>query len=219
MGKRWIYPVFAALLAAGCAQLPQILNPSPTAPRITRFDATPGAIAPGGSSTLNWSVEGTAPITLTLEPGLGDVTGTTSAVVTPNQTTTYTLTATNAQGSAQAQVTVTVGETALNLSIAGLPAGLEAYVAVTNHANYIRWVRATQSLTGLAPGTYTVAAATVTNSGTTSLSSSTTYVPAPQARRSPSTPGRWGTSPCSTPRPRAASTPPRPTCPTASRAA
>ena len=67
------------------------------------FTASPAAIFAGESSTLTWSVTGAT--SLSIDPGIGSVLGKTSQVVTPNQTTTYTLTL---NGSASAQVTVTV---------------------------------------------------------------------------------------------------------------
>jgi hypothetical protein len=73
------------------------------APGITSFTATPS----GASTTLAWSVTGEG-VTLSLAPGIGDVTGQTSVVVQPTSTTTYTLTATNAAGTATKSVTVIV---------------------------------------------------------------------------------------------------------------
>ena len=67
------------------------------------FTATPTLIFVGDSSTLTWSVTGAT--TLSIAPGIGSVLDKTSQVVTPTQTTTYTLTL---NGSVSAQVTVTV---------------------------------------------------------------------------------------------------------------
>ncbi len=74
-------------------------------PVISAFTATPASIAAGASSTLAWTVTGAT--TLSIDQGIGAVTGT-SRSVTPASTTTYTLTATNASGSATRAVTVTV---------------------------------------------------------------------------------------------------------------
>ena len=79
-----------------------------TAPAIASFQASPTSITGGQSSTLSWSVSGTSPITLSIDHGVGDVTGKTSITVTPTTTTTYTLTASNAANSATAQASVTV---------------------------------------------------------------------------------------------------------------
>ena len=71
----------------------------PGAPQIGSFVADPATISSGGSSTLSWIVSGTGPITLTIDQGVGDVTGLSSVMVSPASTTTYTLTATNSAGS------------------------------------------------------------------------------------------------------------------------
>ena len=86
-------------------------------PIITTFVATPANINSGQSSVLSWSVsDATA---LTLNNGIGAVTGTTSSV-SPTSTTTYTLTATNSTGSSTATATVIVG----NLMRFTLPGGV-----------------------------------------------------------------------------------------------
>ncbi len=74
------------------------------APTITSFTATP---EPGGGATLSWEVEGTDP-TLSINKGVGDVTGETEVTVMPSESTTYTLTATNSAGQATKKVTFTV---------------------------------------------------------------------------------------------------------------
>jgi hypothetical protein len=76
-------------------------------PAIADFAAAPAAILPGGSSTLSWLATGAT--SLRLDPGSIDVTGTTSRVVTPATTTTYTLTASGPAGNTTAQTTVIVG--------------------------------------------------------------------------------------------------------------
>ena len=95
-----------------------------TSPVISSFTATPAAIATGGTSTLSWSVNGAT--TLSINQGVGTVTGT-SKVVTPSATTTYTLTATNAIGSVIATTTVTVSS--------GVPTGtLQNVIPIWNSA-------------------------------------------------------------------------------------
>src|SRR5262249_55211845 len=64
--------------------------------QINSFTASPTLIAQGQTSTLSWDVTGAQQISI--EPGVGDVTGTTSAVVTPTVTTTYDLTAIGVNG-------------------------------------------------------------------------------------------------------------------------
>lgn len=76
-------------------------------PNITSFTATPPTIDAGQASTLTWTVTGDAPITLTINQGVGTVTGQTSKEVSPT-TTTYTLTAKNSAGEDTETVTVTV---------------------------------------------------------------------------------------------------------------
>lgn len=81
---------------------------SATAPNITAFGASPSSISSGGSSTLSWTVTGTSPVTLSIDQGVGDVSGSSSVSVSPATTTTYTLTATNSAGNDTASTTVTV---------------------------------------------------------------------------------------------------------------
>ena len=76
-------------------------------PQIVRFEASPMNIQPGQSSTLSWATNGASSVTIT--PGPGNVPLNGSTVVTPTQTTTYTLTATSSDGkSVTTPVTVIV---------------------------------------------------------------------------------------------------------------
>ena len=76
------------------------------APTITSFSATPASLPVGGGAvTLNWATTGTA--TLTIDNGVGVVTGT-SKVVNVTANTTFTLTASNASGSPTQQTSVVV---------------------------------------------------------------------------------------------------------------
>ncbi len=79
---------------------------------ISSFTATPNTINAGSSSNLAWTVTGTG-VTLSLDQGIGVVTGT-NQVVTPASTTTYTLTAQNTGGTVNKTVTVTVTPVATN---------------------------------------------------------------------------------------------------------
>jgi phospholipase C len=67
-----------------------------TAPLGVTMTANPVNIAPGGQSTLTWVSTGSN--SLSIDNGVGIVTGTTSHVVTPTQNTTYTITASDASG-------------------------------------------------------------------------------------------------------------------------
>ncbi|HUR93497.1 MAG TPA: hypothetical protein VMY76_02865, partial [Gemmatimonadales bacterium] len=85
------------------------------------------------------------------------------------------------QGQNPREVTIVAGETAvaaftivctattgsLAITVAGLPAGVDAAVTVTGPGGFSEAVTATRTLTGLAPGDYTVTAAGVTTGGTT----------------------------------------------------
>ncbi|MCU1232338.1 MAG: Allergen V5/Tpx family protein [Candidatus Solibacter sp.] len=84
----------------------QNATPAVQPPTILSFSAAPASIVTGAASTLSWSVNGAT--TITIDNGLGDVSGLTSKAVSPNQTTAYTLTATNSAGSVTARTTVAV---------------------------------------------------------------------------------------------------------------
>jgi hypothetical protein len=80
----------------------------PTKPVITAFTATPASLpVGGGSSNLTWVVTGAD--SLTIDQGVGVVTGTQKEVSVPN-TTTFTLSATNSVGVTTQAVTVTVAQ-------------------------------------------------------------------------------------------------------------
>jgi hypothetical protein len=80
----------------------------PPVPTITSFTADPDSFdAGGGTSTLLWTVVNED--NLALDPGHHNVTGYTSAKVTSEATTTYTLSASNSLGQVSSTVTVTVG--------------------------------------------------------------------------------------------------------------
>jgi hypothetical protein len=68
--------------------------------------ANPSYIQPGQSSTLSWTVNNTANISIS--PAVGSVPNTGVYVVTPAYTTTYTLSASNSGGTVVASTTVTV---------------------------------------------------------------------------------------------------------------
>ena len=80
--------------------------PVTQAPVISHFTAAPSISAPSQPVTLSWSVSGATSINV--DNAVGDVTGSSSTVVAPAQTTTYTLTASNGSAVTTALVTVTV---------------------------------------------------------------------------------------------------------------
>jgi Glycosyl hydrolase family 79 C-terminal beta domain len=87
---------------SGCSSGRHI-PPTPL-PTIESFTASSASIIAGQDVTLSWSVTGASSLELS---GVSSVSGT-SAIVTPAETTTYTLTATNAAGSANRSATITV---------------------------------------------------------------------------------------------------------------
>ncbi|MFH1674773.1 MAG: RHS repeat-associated core domain-containing protein [Pseudomonadota bacterium] len=85
-------------------------------PPTVDISADPDSITLGELSTLTWS--STSADTVTIDNGIGDVAPNDSLIVSPTQTTTYTITATNSAGSAQSSATIT-----LVAAVAPLPEG------------------------------------------------------------------------------------------------
>ena len=79
--------------------------PMGAAPTITSFAASAQSVSAGTPVTLSWTVSGAS--YLIVSPDIGATRGT-SLVVTPSQSTTYTLYATNAFGRSTATVNITV---------------------------------------------------------------------------------------------------------------
>src|SRR5277367_1857610 len=79
--------------------------PTGAAPAIASFTASPTTVSAGTNVTLTWNVTGASYFDVT--PQVGAIRGN-SVVVTPSQTTTYTLNATNEFGRSTSTVTVTV---------------------------------------------------------------------------------------------------------------
>jgi hypothetical protein len=98
----WLFGVLISILTA-CNPS----NPVASAPVISSFSANPSSINAGDSSRLSWVVTGTVPISLSLNQGLGSVSGS-SQVVSPSSTISYTLTAQNSVGTLTQSVGVTV---------------------------------------------------------------------------------------------------------------
>jgi hypothetical protein len=104
-------PLLTVLLTA-CPASPTPTPPTPSpvsSPTITRFTATPQSLpAGGGSVTLEWEVKDAT--TLSIDGGVGAVTGTSKALnLTSSKT--FTLTASNERGSAWQSLSVMVAET------------------------------------------------------------------------------------------------------------
>jgi hypothetical protein len=118
----------AVLVAAGCG--------GDLYPRIQLFAGSPSAIALGQSADLVFTIDFADSVSI--DQGVGDVTGMTSVTVTPAATTTYTLTATRSEWGhvvrSTATATVTVGHgTAGQITLAGMPSqvAIDSAVPVT----------------------------------------------------------------------------------------
>jgi hypothetical protein len=79
------------------------VNPAPIA---INFNANPALLQSGGSATLQWNVSGAD--TISIDQGIGNVSPNGIQVISPTQTTTYTLSARNASGIVTRTATVTV---------------------------------------------------------------------------------------------------------------
>jgi sugar lactone lactonase YvrE len=139
-----------------------------TAPSITSgsFKAAASTITVGGSTTLSWSVSGAT--SLSIDNGVGTVTGS-SVAVTPSATTTYTLTAANAAGtSVTAQVTVTVVAEPSIASFTATPSLLNPVTLGTTTAT-LSWSTSDATTVSIdnSVGTVTGTSTTVTPSATT----------------------------------------------------
>jgi hypothetical protein len=77
-------------------------------PTINFFTVSPTSIILGNSSTLSWSVTGEQISNISIDQGVGNVSGLTSKVVSPTSTRTYTLSVTNPSGTVTRNVTVSV---------------------------------------------------------------------------------------------------------------
>lgn len=99
------------LLLAACDMTdtapPSDTPPSTLGPSISFFTASPQTIISGETTALTWDVS-TDATSISIDPGVGSVYGSSITYVAPSATTTYTLTATNANGESSAATTVTV---------------------------------------------------------------------------------------------------------------
>ena len=132
-------------------------------PTISSFTANPATIASGGRSTLRWST--TAATSLSIDQGVGTVTGT-SVKVSPSATTTYTLTATNSVGSVTATVAVTIRGSPTISSFTASPAIIDKGKSAT-----LRWSTTAATSLSIDQGVGTVTGTSVK----VSPSATTTY--------------------------------------------
>jgi hypothetical protein len=100
------FSLFHRLLATLAMTVIFVACPTKASPGISSFTATPDSIANPGKVKLAWTVDGATNISI--DNGVGDVSGATSKEITVNATTTFTMTAGNANGASTKQVIVTV---------------------------------------------------------------------------------------------------------------
>lgn len=110
-GGQWSKEVLTTVIVVPTGFAPLVVN---------SFDANPGEIAPGGSSTLGWDVSGAT--TVSIDPQIGSVALRGTRVVLPKKTTTYTLTATNAIGTVKSTAQVVVTSMMNTIELFSLPA-------------------------------------------------------------------------------------------------
>ncbi len=131
-----------ALLLGACSDTPETGGGgggTDGGPAITSFTANPPTVRPGGESTLTWEVADATSLTLRQSVGenIGEVSVTTSSyVVTPLETTSYTLDATDAQGTVSQETTVTVEDVSEDLSQVGF-VNLDEQTPPTGAANVV----------------------------------------------------------------------------------
>ena len=138
-------------------------------PTINEFVASPSGIAAGGSTNLSWDV-GTF-TQLSVEPGVGDVSGATAngqgqVAVDPETTTTYVLTLENNGATIESTVTVVVDEAPIVQAFGGAPG-----IIVPGGAATLEWSVAGADSVTIEPSVGDVAA-----QGTTSVSPSETTI-------------------------------------------
>ena len=118
--------------------------PPPQVPVISSFHANPSAITAGQSATLTWTVSGAT--ILTIDNGVGDVTGQSSKVVFPSATTAYHITATNTAGTAAAMATVTVSTVPVPDAQAPTAPVLNSATATSQTSVALSWRASTDNL-------------------------------------------------------------------------
>lgn len=115
----WLYALagFALILFSSCHKQvtqtppPAAAAPTPTEkPTVNYFDVEPAVVTKGQHSSLRWSIDNATSVEIA--PDIGPVKANDQRVISPAQTTKYTLKANNVAGAAQASVTVTVNKPA-----------------------------------------------------------------------------------------------------------
>jgi hypothetical protein len=107
-----VIPCLVWVLAiVGCGT--RTTNPTkPVAIPTATVSVTPATVAPGESAVLEWQTANAARVSIA---GIGDVAGSGSQKVAPQQTTTYALSASGSGGTVGASATVTVSESTVPL--------------------------------------------------------------------------------------------------------
>ncbi len=159
----------------------------PVVPSISSFTSSSLSIKAGDSITLTWSVLNAQTLSIS---GIGDVTGKTSVVVTPNANSVYTLTATSSAGTVSSALTINIASasaplinlftTSASLVFAGGSATLNWNVtnATTVSISGIGVVTGTSKV--VTPAVNTTYTLTATNTNGSTISSVTINIaPAP----------------------------------------
>jgi hypothetical protein len=120
--------------------------------------------------TASQTLNGLVPGSYTVTAATVNVSGVNWLASPPSQSVTVSASST----AAAAVVTYGVSAGTLALNVTGLPGGANAAITVTGPNAFTRSVTASTTLTALPPGTYTVAAAAVTNAGTSFVATPST---------------------------------------------
>jgi len=136
-------------------------------PVVTSFTASPSAITAGQVTTLSWDVSGANSVTI--DHGIGTVASQGTKVLSPKETTTYTLTATNSAGSETAASTVTIKEAGVPV-ITSFEADPET-IGASGSAT-LRWIISGATSANITPGVGDVSPNGIT---TVSPNATTTY--------------------------------------------
>ena len=102
LGILCVFMVFLGFCKKSAPTVPEVPDP----PTIRSFTAIPSEIFKGTNSSLIWSALNAT--TVSINQGIGNVSGSGTQEVGPTETTSYTLTATNSDGTVTKSCTVTV---------------------------------------------------------------------------------------------------------------
>jgi chitodextrinase len=112
-------------------------------PPVISFFKGPSAITAGQTAMLSWNVTGANSISI--DNGVGDVSGKTSVSVSPSGTTTYKLTAANSTGTATAVATVAVNSAATDIQPPTTPTLISA-VAISAGESDLSWTASADNI-------------------------------------------------------------------------